>query len=121
MKQPYIWNDQPASPSEGAPREPAGPLPVVGSGGVVGPLAARHWKAPFRYDAEGSMIWDANNERALDVRGWGRLTGGGEHSLGLSYEAAAKIQDEFGQSVVQILNAQWPNKPDEERAAGRNS
>ncbi len=85
----------------------AGVAPIVGTGEMVGPLAVRHWKAPFRYDAEGQMTWDANNARALDVRGWGRLTGQG--MLGLSDSEAEKIIDDFGQSVVRILNAQWPN------------
>lgn len=53
------------------------------------------------------MIWDANGERAMDVRGWGRLTGKG--ALGLSDDDAAKIQDDFGESVVRVLNASWPN------------
>jgi len=84
-----------------------GAAPLVGTGEMVGPLAVRHWKAPFRYDAEGQTIWDANNERALDVRGWGYLTGQG--ALGLPDAKAEKIMDDFGQSVVRILNAQWPN------------
>lgn len=79
----------------------------IGSGALVGPLAQRHWKAPFRYDAEGAMIWDASGEQALDVRGWGRLTGKG--ALGLSGAEALRIQDDFGESVVRILNASWPN------------
>lgn len=91
-----------------------GAAPLVGTGSMVGPLAARHWKAPFRYDAEGQMIWDANNERALDVRGWGYLTGKG--GLNLAAPAAEEIIDDFGQSVVRILNAQWPNGRDEPRA-----
>jgi hypothetical protein len=80
---------------------------LVGSGSLVGPLAQRHWKAPFRYEAEGAVIMDADGERALDIRSWGRLTGRG--GLNLAPEHAEKIQDDFGESVVRILNASWPN------------
>ena len=96
--------------------ESAGQAQGVGCGDIVGPLAQRYWKAPFRYDAEGSMIWDARNERVLDVRGWGYLTGQGSKALGLSAGSAARIQDDFGSSVVALLNASWPNDGDVPRA-----
>ena len=86
---------------------PPAPQGSLRCGGLVGPLAARHWKAPFRLDPEGLTIWDANHERVLDVRGWGYLTGKG--SLGLPDTEAEKIMEDLGQSVVRILNAQWPN------------
>ena len=36
------------------------------------------------------------------IRGWGHLTGTG--GLHLSESAAAKIQDDFGQYIVETLN-----------------
>ncbi len=95
--------------SELASTKSAGPASSLCCDAMVGPLAQRHWHAPFRYDAEGAMIWDARDERALDVRGWGRLTGKGVEALALSDAEACKIQDDFGESVVRILNASWPN------------
>lgn len=62
------------------------------------------YEPPFRYDS--GMIWSADQARVLDVRGWGHLTGGGAH--GLPEEKAAAIQDEFGEHVAQLLNANWP-------------
>jgi hypothetical protein len=45
----------------------------------------------------------------LSVRGWGHLTGGA--ALNINPEAAAKIQDSFGQWVVQTLNAALSASP----------
>ena len=43
----------------------------------------------------------------LDLRGWGYLTGNGEHCLGHGEDIAAEIQDEFGQEVVNLLNKKY--------------
>ncbi len=101
-------NKPSASSAEATPKT-AGPLASLRCDALVGPLAKRYWKAPFRYEAEGTMIWDARGERTLDVRGWGRLTGKGCGALGLTEDEAAKAQDQFGESVVRVLNASWPN------------
>lgn len=91
------------------PTPPATPTPA-------GSLARRYWKAPFRYDEEGTMIWDANNERVLDVRGWGYLTGKGSAALGLPPEEAATIQNDLGKIVVQSLNLGWDQQIDSHNA-----
>lgn len=67
-----------------------------------------YWKPPFRYEAEGTMIVDANGARILDVRGWGHLTGKGSH--GITETLATEIQDEIGKDVAELLNANWPKK-----------
>jgi|PlaIllAssembly_1097288.scaffolds.fasta_scaffold81561_2 hypothetical protein len=78
------------------------------------------WTPPFRYDDEGQMIYDAKNERVLDMRGWGFLTGKG--SLGWMEARAARKQDEIGRRVVTLMNndatsfAQEP-EPDAETLA----
>lgn len=104
----------PSGTSAQADVEDRGESKLVGSGSLVGPLAKRYWKAPFRYDAEGQIITDANGERALDVRGWGYLTGRGAE--GIDVVTAIRIQDDFGASVVRILNASWPNVPAQPRS-----
>jgi hypothetical protein len=67
-----------------------------------------YWKPPFRYEAEGTMIVDANGARILDVRGWGHLTGKGSH--GIHETNAESIQDEIGRDVATLLNDNWPKK-----------
>ena len=69
-------------------------------------LPSKYWKAPFRYVDTGSYIADANGDKMLDIRGWGHLTGRGAHAL--SDEVAEKIQDQLGEHVAAILNADWP-------------
>lgn len=68
------------------------------------PSFSKYWKPPFHH-TEG-MIWDANNDRILDVRGWGHLTGQGAH--GLAYDAAVLIQEEMGQFVAKVMTENWP-------------
>lgn len=61
---------------------------------------------PFRYDS--GMIWGSGEggERMIDIRGWGHLTGTGAHNL--PADKAAEIQDEIGEHLAQLLNANWP-------------
>ena len=59
---------------------------------------------PFRACNLSGWIYDADNMHALDVRGWGRLTGTGG-GLGIQEDEAAEIQDAFQQHVVDALNA----------------
>ena len=57
---------------------------------------------PLKYDDGSQTIFDAKNNMLFQIRGWGRLQ---YHSEG--QEAAAKLQDEIGQWVVETLNAEW--------------
>jgi len=59
----------------------------------------RHnYRSPFRYDNTGQMIFDANNQMCLDVRGAGRV----------GYEEwPDEIQDLFGKLVVDALNEKF--------------
>lgn len=41
---------------------------------------------------------------ALDVRGWGYLTGKGDCALGMSEDDACKVQDQFEAWVIEALN-----------------
>lgn len=73
------------------------------SGDLFG-LAAPYFKPPFKYMH--GTIWDATS-KVVDMRGWGHLTGGGAH--GLPHDKAAKIQDQLGEHLAQLMNAHWPN------------
>lgn len=68
--------------------------------------AGPYFQPPFRYSI--GAIWGSGEgaEKLLDIRGWGHLTGGGAHNL--PAEQAAKIQDEIGEHLAQLLNASWP-------------
>lgn len=59
------------------------------------------FKAPFKY--EWAKVFDANGNHVLDIRGWGNLIGKGG-GLGLSEEEAEKIQDAYGQRIVDLMN-----------------
>ena len=52
-----------------------------------------------------TKIVDANGNLLCDVRGWGRLTGGG--AMRLSDDEAAKIQDEYGEHIAKVLTEHW--------------
>lgn len=71
-------------------------------------LTLQEWtkvfKPPFRYEPAGQMIFDADENQALDVRGWGRAQ---------KMKNAVEMQDGFGQWVADTLNAQF--KPSEEQ------
>ena len=62
------------------------------------------FKPPFRYDDLGCFIVDSEERKLLDLRGWGFLTGGGLEALGMSNEAAEKIQDSIGKRIVELIN-----------------
>jgi hypothetical protein len=44
------------------------------------------------------MVFDGNNQHAVDIRGWGRL---------LYMENGALIQDAFGELVADLLNEKF--------------
>ena len=67
------------------------------------------YQAPFRYDDNGGMIWDVNHMWSLDLRGWGRLTGTGD-GMAMDPNDAAKVQDAFGNLVVDLLNKDYEDK-----------
>lgn len=67
--------------------------------------AQKYWKLPFRYDAEGQFILDADGNIFLNVRGWGFLTGKGSH--GLPEDKAIEIQDETGEQIAKLINENW--------------
>ena len=60
-----------------------------------------YYKPPFTYESYSQRVLCADG-MALDVRGWGRLTGGG--ALALPADKAMKIQDDFGRWVAETLN-----------------
>lgn len=63
------------------------------------------WQPPFHYNMAGQWIEDSKGQRMLDIRGWGFLTGKGSEALGMDEDAAAKIQDDIGKRVVELLNS----------------
>lgn len=60
------------------------------------------FKAPYVYDSLGSLVWDANGVRVLDVRAWGHLAG--RSAMNLPANEAAELQDQFGREVCEALN-----------------
>jgi hypothetical protein len=63
------------------------------------------WQPPFRYNIDGQLIEDSKGQRMLDLRGWGYLTGKGLEALNMDEDAAAKIQDDIGKRIAEILTA----------------
>lgn len=63
------------------------------------------WQPPFCYNMDGQWIEDSKGQRMLDMRGWGYLTGKGSEALGMDEDAAAKIQDDIGKHVAELLTA----------------
>lgn len=62
---------------------------------------------PFTYEPMGQCISDATGGIIIQIRGWGRLIGRGHGGLGMSDEEAAKVQDNFGNRVAALLNAEF--------------
>jgi hypothetical protein len=56
------------------------------------------YKKPFHYDEYGQSIYDANNNLAIDVRGWGRIQ---------YLENGEVKQDAFGRYVTRLLNEHY--------------
>lgn len=53
------------------------------------------FKFPLKYDEQGSFILDANNNIALDIRGWGKI----------QYKPnPLETQDAIGEYIADILN-----------------
>jgi len=52
-------------------------------------------KSPVRYDKYGTMIFDADNNHVLDIRGWGRLQ---------YIKDGASIQDAIGYFIAEAIN-----------------
>ena len=63
------------------------------------------WKPPFNYNPDGQWIEDRNGERIVDIRGWGFLTGKG--SLAMDENKAAKIQDDLGKHLTEMMNRDY--------------
>lgn len=79
----------------------------VGVGCIA--LVGAAWKPPFRYEQDGTMIVDSQDTLALDVRGWGYLTGAG--GMDLDHDKAAGIQDALGSLVADLLNRELLKAP----------
>lgn len=62
-------------------------------------------RTPWTIDEDGLAIYDADENKVLDIRGYGRLTGNGSGGLGLAHEDAAKAQAQLAQHVVELINA----------------
>jgi hypothetical protein len=56
------------------------------------------YKPPFKYDLDGQMIFDSENNLITDVRGWGRIE---------KLENAVALQDAIGELIVGSLNDTW--------------
>jgi hypothetical protein len=66
----------------------------------------KQYQFKYKFYREDSYIFSENpifnNEPVLSIRGWGYLRGSG--GLHLSLEEATKIQDDFGDYIVEQLN-----------------
>ncbi len=61
-------------------------------------------KLPLKYDlSTGQLILNADGRMLFQLRGWGYLTGTG--GLNLDREYAAKVQDQIGETLVEMLNS----------------
>lgn len=60
------------------------------------------WVPPFRFEV--TSVFDSKGHRVCDMRGWGFLTGKG-CGLGLDGDTAAKIQDQMGETIANLLTA----------------
>ena len=55
-------------------------------------------RPPFHYDDYGQIILDADNQLALEVRGWGMFQ---------YADDGAKAMDDFGRKVVEAMNEKF--------------
>lgn len=65
------------------------------------PLALSSIELPVRYDDFGQMIFDADNNLILDIRGWGHFQ---------YKEEGIKCQDELGSMVADLINTMQDEK-----------
>jgi hypothetical protein len=63
-------------------------------------LLRKHVKLPVRCDKNGLTILDANNDRIMDVRGWGRLS-----KFGSPW--AKRMQKIIGDVFAEALNEKF--------------
>lgn len=62
-------------------------------------LLATSFKPPFTYHSLGQAIHDANGDKVIDVRGWGKLQ---------YMDRAEERQDTLGHWLASVLNNQYP-------------
>lgn len=60
------------------------------------------WSPPFHHEC--GCIFDSQQRKVLDVRGWGFLTGQGIGGKGLDHDVAAKVQDDLGKRIAALMN-----------------
>lgn len=67
---------------------------------------------PYRYEPLHQCVYgvchkNGHEVMVCDVRGWGYLTGKGQAALGLETDAAKRIQDQTGETIARLLNAEF--------------
>ncbi len=60
---------------------------------------------PIKRDEEAFEITDAEGHKLFDIRGWGRLTGGGHGALGLSEKDGKAAQVARADYVITATNS----------------
>ena len=60
-------------------------------------------RTPWTLDENGLTIYDADQNRLLDIRGWGALTGGG--GLALNHDVAEAAQIQLAKHIIELVNA----------------
>lgn len=65
------------------------------------PLAFDTLKFPLKYDEHGQMIFDADNDHVLDIRGWGSIQ---------YMDQPFERQDQIGKMIVEVLNTLYQNQ-----------
>jgi hypothetical protein len=60
-----------------------------------------YFKFPLKYDLNSGIIFDDNNQMFMDMRGWGHIE---NVCINITHDDPMAIQDQLGQSVVNLLN-----------------
>jgi len=63
------------------------------------------YNPPFNYDKMGQIIFDADSNIVVDVRGWGRIKG---------MENASAIHDELGRQIALALTTHWRSQKNQD-------
>ena len=65
--------------------------------------AAKYFPGPYRFSI--GSVWSSDGHKILDIRGWGRLTGGAMPDRLKDHEVAGSVQDAIGEWIAHVLNS----------------
>ena len=61
-------------------------------------IALSLYTPPFKYDLEGQMIFDSNDNLVTDIRGWGRIQ---------KLKNAEVVMDTVGEQIAEAMTEHW--------------